>query len=136
MKIVHLEGLDSKLYPLIGPLAMNPKILKANNNYPFKTTAHYQWHIALDEDGKVMGFLPVEQRKKGLVIDNYYIGDDKEEEVLSFLFDSIQTQEAITAIVLTRHADMFARLGFETEHKWTKYIKMTYNPNKHEEQRS
>ena len=39
MKVIQLKGLDTDLYPLIGPLVMNPKVLKANNNYPFKTTA-------------------------------------------------------------------------------------------------
>ena len=42
MKVIQLKGLDTDLYPLIGPLVMNPKVLKANNNYPFKTTANHQ----------------------------------------------------------------------------------------------
>lgn len=123
------------MYPLVGPLAMNPKVLKANNNYPFKTTERHRWHIALGEQEEVMGFLPVERKKTGLVINNYYIGDDNE-DVLSFLFESVREEAPVTAIVLAKHAEMFARLGFETEHKWTKYIKMTYNPDKHEEQGS
>lgn len=132
MEVVQLGGLDSELYPLIGPLVMNPKVLKANNNYPFKTTEHYQWYIATDEQKAVMGFLPVERRSSGLVINNYYIADN--EEVLALLFNSIRTDQAITAVVLTEHADMFARLGFSIEHKWTKYIKMTYTTNKNEEE--
>jgi len=30
MKVIQLKGLDTDLYPLIGPLVMNPKVLKAN----------------------------------------------------------------------------------------------------------
>lgn len=63
MKVIQLKGLDADLYPLIGPLVMNPKVLKANNNYPFKTTENYQWYIAVDDQEEVVGFLPVEDKK-------------------------------------------------------------------------
>mgnify|MGYP007047238369 CR=1 FL=1 len=36
MEILQLDGLEPQLFNLIGPLAMNPKVLRANNNYPFK----------------------------------------------------------------------------------------------------
>lgn len=134
MKVVQLGGLDAKLYPLIGPLVMNPKILKANNNYPFKTTEHYQWYIAVNDHKEVMGFLPVEKKSTGFIINNYYIhGDD--EEVLTLLFNAVKAEEDITAIVLLRHLELFTKLGFKEEHQWTKYIKMQYNPTKHEEKR-
>ena len=64
MKVIQLKGLDTDLYPLIGPLVMNPKVLKANNNYPFKTTANHQWYIAVNDQEEVMGFLPVENKKR------------------------------------------------------------------------
>ncbi len=28
MKVIQLKGLDTDLYPLIGPLVMNPKVLR------------------------------------------------------------------------------------------------------------
>ena len=56
MKVTQLKGLDTDLYPLIGPLVMNPKVLKANNNYPFKTTANHQWYIAVNDQEEVMAF--------------------------------------------------------------------------------
>ena len=43
MEILQLDGLEPQLFNLIGPLAMNPKVLRANNNYPFKTTERFQW---------------------------------------------------------------------------------------------
>lgn len=39
---------------------MNPDVLSANNNYPFKTTEHYVWFIAVDKKS-VVGFMPVER---------------------------------------------------------------------------
>ncbi len=56
MKVLQLMVLNTHLFNLIGPLVMNPKVLRANNNYPFKTTASLQWYIAV-EDKDVTGFL-------------------------------------------------------------------------------
>ena len=72
MEILQLDGLEPQLFNLIGPLAMNPKVLRANNNYPFKTTERFQWYIAV-EDNDVTGFVPVEQKSGGYVINNYYV---------------------------------------------------------------
>ena len=49
MEILQLDGLEPQLFNLIGPLAMNPKVLRANNNYPFKTTERFQWYIAVED---------------------------------------------------------------------------------------
>ena len=70
-KTVAVSGFGNvatDLYPLIGPLVMNPKVLKANNNYPFKTTANHQWYIAVNDQEEVMGFLPVENKKALLLL--------------------------------------------------------------------
>lgn len=133
MKILQVGGLDAELYPLIGPMVMNPKILKANNNYPFKTAGNYQWYIAIDADKEVIGFLPVENKRNGAVINNYYLHEDSG-ELLALLFNAIgEKEKPITAIVLVRHKEIFSNLGFQTEHLWTNYIKMTYNTKPHEE---
>ena len=84
MEILQLDGLEPQLFNLIGPLAMNPKVLRANNNYPFKTTERFQWYIAV-EDNDVTGFVPVEQKSGGYVINNYYVHND-DQEVLVELF--------------------------------------------------
>ena len=42
---MRLNGVDARLYPLVGPLVMNPAILRQNNNYPFKTSNRYLWYI-------------------------------------------------------------------------------------------
>lgn len=70
---------------------MNPDVLSANNNYPFKTTEHYVWFIAVDKKS-VVGFMPVERRRSGCVINNYYVCDDNR-ETLSLLITT--TLEAI-----------------------------------------
>lgn len=125
MEVIQLKGLDTDLYPLIGPLVMNPKVLKANNNYPFKTAENYQWYIAVNEQKEVMGFLPVENKGATFVINNYYLKED-DEELLKLLFKQVKIEKDITAIVLSRHAEIFKNLGFKQKFQWTNYIKMTY----------
>lgn len=88
MEILQLDGLEPQLFNLIGPLAMNPKVLRANNNYPFKTTERFQWYIAV-EDSDVTGFVPVEQKSGGYVINNYYVHND-DQEVLAGLLEAVK----------------------------------------------
>lgn len=47
-QIIKLDGTDKKIYQIVGPLAMDPKVLRFNNNYPFKTGAQYKWFIAVE----------------------------------------------------------------------------------------
>lgn len=125
MEILQLDGLEPQLFNLIGPLVMNPKVLKANNNYPFKTTERFQWYIAINDDN-VVGFLPVEQKGSGGVINNYYIQDDNAEVLEGLLAAASSTRDYVSAIVLIRHEPVFTRCGFQPEHRWTKYIKMIH----------
>lgn len=60
------------------------KVLRANNNYPFKTTERFQWYIAV-EDNDVTGFVPVEQKSGGYVINNYYVHNDDQEVLVELL---------------------------------------------------
>lgn len=128
MEILQLDGLEPQLFNLIGPLAMNPKVLRANNNYPFKTTERFQWYIAV-EDNDVTGFVPVEQKSGGYVINNYYVHND-DQEVLVELLGAVKPKNNLYAIVQTKHEAIFSNCGFQTEHRWTNYIKMIYNTNK------
>ena len=71
MEIMRLNGVDARLYPLVGPLVMNPAILRENNNYPFKTSNRYLWYIAIS-DGVIVGFIPLKKNEKSYHIDNTY----------------------------------------------------------------
>lgn len=130
MEILQLDGLEPQLFNLIGPLAMNPKVLRANNNYPFKTTERFQWYIAV-EDANVIGFVPVEKKSGCHVINNYYVHNDNM-EVLADLLQIIKPKSNLYAIVQTKHEPTFSNCGFQTEHRWTNYIKMIYNTNNNE----
>lgn len=106
MEIIKLHGTDSALYPLVGPLVMNPEVLKQNLNFPFKTTEHFEWYIAVSGHSAI-GFVPVEHRGKDYIINNYYI-PDKESIVLSQLLSQLLSQ------ILLEH---FNELPHRVEHE-------------------
>ena len=80
MEILQIQGTDERLYPLVGPLVMNPVVLKQNYNFPFRTAENFIWLVAIDEEGKVLGFLPVENKKTECVINNYLIENEDGKE--------------------------------------------------------
>lgn len=72
MNIEKLHGTDPQLYQLVAPLVMSIPVLRYNNNYPFKTSAHHKWLVAT-EGGEVRGFMPIDMKSTGACIDNYYV---------------------------------------------------------------
>ena len=63
-------------------MVMDPEVIRANNNYPFKTGEEYVWFIAI-EDKEVVGFVPVEQKsRKKAVINNYYVKVHRQQQFL------------------------------------------------------
>ena len=92
-------------------MVMDPEVIRANNNYPFKTGEEYVWFIAI-EDKEVVGFVPVEQKsRKKAVINNYYVKAEGtvREEILSHLLPAIVAEfrpESLSLIHIsepTRH---------------------------------
>lgn len=128
-QIIRLDGIDKKLYPLIGPLVMNPEVLHFNNNYPFKTGEQYKWYIAVSQK-EVLGFIPVEYRKQEWIINNYYACLDKENEILSTLVKAVikeweqESSISLSAVVQTRHLTIFTEEDFEITKNWKIYCKM------------
>lgn len=126
MEIIKLNGTDNRLYSLVARLVMSPAILRQNNNYPFKTTLHHTWYVALD-NGTVAGFLPVKRTSAGLCIDNYYVRSDSAETLGELVREVVDdTQGPLLAVVHKRHVKSFAERGFVTRTGWTKYEKMQY----------
>ena len=126
MEIVQLDGLEPQLFNLIGPLVMNPKVLKANNNYPFKTTERFQWYIAI-ENNDVTGFVPVEQKSGSYDINNYYIHNDNQ-EVQTELIGAIKPKKNLYAIVQTKHEATFSGCGFHGSRQGTISLPRTARP--------
>lgn len=105
MEILRCEGTDRRLYELVAPLVMNPAVLRQNNNYPFKTTRHHVWFLAV-EDGVIAGFMPVRTGDGRPRIDNYYVRGDSD-DTLGLLLERVLSDRdlggPLTAVVHRRH---------------------------------
>ena len=126
VQIIQLQGTDKRLYELVAPLVMNPEILKQNYNYPFRTSEDFVWFVAVDKK-KVIGFIPVEEKKKEYVINNYYI-ESNNEDPLKLLLEKVisetNTSKELTSVTFMEHSSLFKDLGFSEEKIWTRYVKM------------
>lgn len=128
MVIEKIAGTEERLYRLVGPLVMNPSILKQNNNYPFPTSDAYMWYIAFgDEENQVKGFVPLEIRGKKAIINNYYIaGEDN--KVLNKILQKIMQEYAkaykLQSVTRIDDVAVFLKNGFTTVRTWKLYVKM------------
>ena len=125
--VVKMAGTSPELYSCIAPLVMNPEIIKYNHNYPFKTSESFVWFVASSEE-QVVGFFPVEVRKKSAVINNYYVSNNDEDVFLSLLEAVINefmgAGKELEAVVQKPHESYFRTQGFEIVRAWSLYLKM------------
>lgn len=129
-ELIELEGLAPELYQWVGPLVMNSEVLKQNYNFPFRTAENFRWYLAVS-GSLVLGFLPVERRKNGWIINNYYIRD-RNPVVLYELLGRVTkvasgAGQCLTAICFLEDCDVFAESGFEEVKRWTRYVRMVKN---------
>lgn len=126
INFIQLQGTEKRLYQLVGPLVMDPEILRKNNNYPFKTSKDYTWFIA-QRGQKVIGFVPVEIRGHSAIINNYYIEDGEEDQLKQLVEQAVAEffgKKKLSSVVLVEHQAIFAECGFTPEKMWKLYIKM------------
>lgn len=132
IQIIRLKGKDKQLYQLLAPMVMDPEVIRANNNYPFKTGEEYVWFVAI-EGKEVVGFVPVERKsRKKAVINNYYIKAEEagREEILSQLLPAITKEFGpenwlLNSVTLMQDKEIFEKFEFiSMDKKWTRYVKM------------
>ena len=126
IQVIQLQGTDKRLYELVAPLVMNPEILKQNYNYPFRTSENFVWFVAINKR-KVIGFIPVEEKKKECIINNYYI-EGNNEDTLKLLLEKVVSEtnvdKELISITFMELCSLFKELGFSEEKVWTRYVKM------------
>lgn len=101
MRIRRIRDDEPELYRLIAPSVMNPKVLKSNNNYPFKNFSGTVWYVAMG-DGDISGFMPLKKNNADFYIDNYYISDDAPDIIdgpLDSITEDIPVNSILTALV-------------------------------------
>ena len=121
-------GTEERLFRLVAHLVMDPEVLRQNNNYPFRTSAHYVWFVAM-EDEQVLGFIPVEMKESVHVINNYHVSKGQAsvlDALLKDVLDYFTGKFALQAVVHTRHLSVFEENGFVVIRTWKLYIKMEY----------
>lgn len=132
MRILQLKGKEQQLYQLLAPLVMDPEVIRANNNYPFKTGDNYVWFIAVKGE-EVKGFMPIEQRaSKKAIINNYYVAaeDKKRQEILSALLKEVLNvfvpdKWLLSSVTLMKDKETFELFDFAPiEKNWKLYVKM------------
>lgn len=126
LKIRKFSGTEKKLYELVAPLVMNPRVLRQNRNYPFKTAKNFIWFVAVDEK-EVKGFLPVEKRDLKAIINNYYVkGENMEwlQEMVEYAAGELIEDFQLVAIVQNPHKTAFEKSGFTVDLEWKNYVKM------------
>jgi hypothetical protein len=126
MEIEKLSGTEERLYQLVGPLVMDPAVLRQNNNYPFKTSVHHIWFVAVEED-LVLGFMPVEVKNDQAVINNYYIADENPGFLIAMLKSVLGyfgKEYRVQAVVQMRDIDVFKKHKFEVIRTWKVYVRM------------
>ena len=105
IQIIRLKGKDKHLYRLLAPMVMDPEVIRANNNYPFKKKA---------------------------VINNYYVKAEGtvREEILSHLLPAIVAEFRpeswlLNSVTLVQDKETFEKFEFVSmDKKWTRYVKM------------
>lgn len=136
IQIKRLHGTEEELYRLVAPLVMDPVVLKQNYNFPFRTSERFEWTIALDEEGQVLGFVPLECKRTECVINNYYV-KGKDATVLEVLLTSVVDafkDRVLVAVAFKEDVDMFRHQGFLEEKAWTRYVRMKKEPGHGERQ--
>lgn len=125
--IVKMAGTSPELYECVAPLVMNPEVIKYNHNYPFKTSESFVWFVAFVQK-KVVGFFPVEIRKKTWVINNYYVANNEEETFVSLLEAVVNefkdVDKTLEAVVQKEHELYFFEQDFEVGRIWSTYLKL------------
>lgn len=112
------EGVSPELYLAVGRLVLSPGCLRENNNYPYKSSRMFIWHVLYHEE-KVVAFMPVERKLNGSYkIDNYYATSARERgnQLLKLLKSVIKERGDETfplrATVQKRDAGIFKYMNF------------------------
>ena len=125
-----LEGVSPELYLAVGRLVLSPRFLRENNNYPYKSSRMFIWHVLYSE-GKVVAFMPVEKKlDSGYKIDNYYATSDRERgnQLLKLLKSVVREMgdktSPLRATVQKRDAGIFKYMNFITIRETKLYVMM------------
>ena len=130
LKVRIFEGKSPELYLAVGHFVLSPACLRENNNYPYKSSRMFTWHVLYHED-QVVAFMPVERKLDGgYKIDNYYATSDRERgnQLLKLLKSVVREMgdetSPLRATVQKRDASIFKYMNFITIRETKLYVMM------------
>ncbi|MDR2683568.1 MAG: hypothetical protein LBB64_06850 [Dysgonamonadaceae bacterium] len=128
MKIELVQGTEKRLYDLVAPLVLNPAIIRQNGGVAFKTTRKHIWVVAVEEEDKCTGFLPVQINDHVGKVNNYYIKDREKEIFLALLEKTLEfakelNLKAVDIITQIEDYDIVRQQGFTPETEFVKYTR-------------
>lgn len=130
LKVRIFEGKSPELYLAVGHFVLSPACLRENNNYPYKSSRMFTWHVLYHED-QVVAFMPVERKLDGgYKNDNYYATSDRERGnqllklLKSVIKESYDETSPLRATVQKRDAGIFKYMNFITIRETKLYVMM------------
>jgi hypothetical protein len=131
MKMEILIGTEKRLYEVVGPLVMDPIVLRQNDGVAFKTSENHVYFVALDNNEDCIGFIPVQKKGKIGLINNYYI-QNRDKELMSSLIKLAEKyfkNEKLKSLLIVAQSpdyEVVQKLKFTVEKPFvrnTKFIK-------------
>lgn len=129
-KIRIFKGKSPELYLAVGHLILSPACLRENNNYPYKSSRMFTWHVLYHEEN-VVAFMPVERKIDGSYkIDNYYATPEKDRgsQLLKLLKSVIKEtgdkSHPLRATVQKRDTGIFKYIDFISVRETRRYTMM------------
>ncbi|GHT13443.1 hypothetical protein FACS189426_18350 [Bacteroidia bacterium] len=132
MKTEILTGTEKRLYEVVGPLVMNPKVLRQNNGAAFKTSENHLYFVALDDNDDCIGFISIQKKGKTGFINNYYIQDRDKELMASLIktaekYSKKEKLEMLIIIAQSQDYEVVRKLKFTIEKPFVRNTRFVKN---------
>jgi hypothetical protein len=130
MKTEILQGTEKRLYEIVGPIVMNPAVLRQNGYAAFKTSEKHTYFLALDDNDTCIGFIPVQAKKSNGEINNYYI-QNRDTDVMKTLLKLAEKHakkeklETLSIIAQSQDYALLEKLKYPIERAFVKYTRFT-----------
>lgn len=132
MSILRLKGCAPEVYRIIGPIAMNPQVMKIRGNLPIVTKETYTWFVLRDNDGSVKALVGLEEVTGYMKLQAFVVLNATKKELGALIKEALRefkkTQyPKLTVSVLNEHAGLFQKEKFElmintAKTKWSDLI--------------
>jgi predicted GNAT family acetyltransferase len=129
-EMIEVSSESSALVKHVGPLAMNPEVLKEYEGYPIVTKPGFKWLISI-QDGKCVGFLAfsVNEEKQSANLQNCFVSPElRKHGIFKKMYNEfikrIPAKSKVELIATDTGKAVFKGLGYKVTKDFTKWHKM------------